>query len=201
MAEKKDYSCAILEKKKGPNKLECEQSQMDDNTTIEMTQAKMDELNIFMGDNVILRGKKRKETLGTVVRCEDETMKDSELRTNKCIRRNLRVRMGDTVVVKPAGDISNGMKVHILPFSDTIEGLTGNIAEVYLAPYFKQNFRPLCTGDTFIVSENHFKAVEFKVMAIEVPAGGSENKCIVTDECQIFDEGEPVDRDEEEGAE
>ena len=57
MAEKKDYSCAILEKKKGPNKLECEQSQMDDNTTIEMTQAKMDELKIFRGDAVILKGK------------------------------------------------------------------------------------------------------------------------------------------------
>jgi transitional endoplasmic reticulum ATPase len=81
---------------------------MDDNTTVEMTQAKMDELNIFMGDNVILKGKKRKETLATVVRCEDETCKDSEIRTNRCIRNNLRVGMGDTIMVKPAGDVSNG---------------------------------------------------------------------------------------------
>lgn len=135
---KKDFSEAILDRKKAPNKLQCEQSvAMDDNTTVEMTQAKMDELNIFQGDNIIMKGKKRKETLGTVIRCEDEAMKDEEIRTNKCIRRNLRVRMGDTIIVKPAGDVSNGLKVHILPFSDTIEGMGGNITETYLIPYFK----------------------------------------------------------------
>lgn len=174
---------------------------MDDNTTVEMTQAKMDELNIFQGDNIIMKGKKRKETLGTVIRCEDEAMKDDEIRTNKCIRRNLRVRMGDTIQVKPAGDVSNGLKVHILPFSDTIEGMTGNITETYLIPYFKQNFRPLCTGDTFIVAENHFKAVEFKVVAIEVDQGGTPDRCIVSDNTQLFDEGEPIEREDEEAAE
>jgi len=58
MAEaKKDFSTAILTKKKAPNKLQCEDSVQDDNSVIEMTQAKMDELKIFKGDAVILRGK------------------------------------------------------------------------------------------------------------------------------------------------
>jgi len=38
MVEKKDFSEAILDRKKAPNKLQCEQSiAMDDNTTVEMT--------------------------------------------------------------------------------------------------------------------------------------------------------------------
>lgn len=55
--EKKDYSTAILEKKKAPNKLQVEDSTQDDNSIVELTQAKMDELKIFKGDAVILRGK------------------------------------------------------------------------------------------------------------------------------------------------
>ena len=54
---KKDFSTAILEKKKAPNKLQVEDSKQDDNSIVEMTQAKMDELKIFKGDTVILRGK------------------------------------------------------------------------------------------------------------------------------------------------
>ena len=34
-----------------------EDSKQDDNTIVEMTQAKMDELKIFKGDTVLLRGK------------------------------------------------------------------------------------------------------------------------------------------------
>jgi transitional endoplasmic reticulum ATPase len=175
---------------------------MDDNTTVEMTQAKMDELNIFMGDNVILKGKKRKETLATVVRCEDETCKDSEIRTNRCIRNNLRVGMGDTIMVKPAGDVSNGKKVHILPFEDTMGGLDRTaISTQYLIPYFKQNFRPVCTNDCFTVTENNFKAVQFKIVAIEVEEGGTPDRCIFSDATILFDEGELIQRADEESAE
>jgi len=84
-----------------------------------------------------MKGKKRKETMGTALVTEDPNMKDEEIRTNKCIRRNLRIHMGDNIIVKSAGDISNGLKVHILPFEDTIEGISGNITESHLIPYFK----------------------------------------------------------------
>ena len=57
MADKKDFSTAILERKKAPNKLQVEDSVQDDNSIVELTQAKMDELKIFKGDAVILRGK------------------------------------------------------------------------------------------------------------------------------------------------
>lgn len=50
-------STAILDRKKAPHKLTCEEAKNDDNSVIEMTQAKMDELKIFKGDTVLIKGK------------------------------------------------------------------------------------------------------------------------------------------------
>ena len=46
-----------MDRKKVPHKLQVEDSKQDDNSIVEMTQAKMDELKIFRGDAVILKGK------------------------------------------------------------------------------------------------------------------------------------------------
>jgi len=46
-----------MDRKKAPHKLQVEDSKQDDNSIVEMTQAKMDELKIFRGDAVILKGK------------------------------------------------------------------------------------------------------------------------------------------------
>ncbi len=56
-SKKKDLSKAILDKKKAPNKLTVEDSKNDDNTIIELTEAKMEELKLMRGDQVLLRGK------------------------------------------------------------------------------------------------------------------------------------------------
>ena len=125
---KKDFSTAILERKKAPNKLQVEDSPQDDNSVIELTQAKMDELKIFKGDAVILKGKKRKETICIALTNESEEAKDMQILMNKVVRRNLRVRIGDTVSVHAMpSDVPNAAKIHVLPFADSIEGITGNI--------------------------------------------------------------------------
>lgn len=46
---------------------------------------------------------------------------------NKVIRKNLRIRLGDCVTVKAAGDVPNLTKIHILPFDDSIEGISGDL--------------------------------------------------------------------------
>ena len=46
-----------MDRKKAPHKLQVEDSKQDDNSIVELTQAKMDELKIFKGDAVILKGK------------------------------------------------------------------------------------------------------------------------------------------------
>lgn len=53
--------------------------------------------------------------------------------------------------------------MHILPFDDSVEGLAGNLFEVYLKPYFLEAYRPLRKGDTFLV-RGGMRTVEFKVI-------------------------------------
>ena len=183
-----------MEKKKQPWKLNVEDSKNDDNTIIEMTEKKMEELNILRGDPVLLKGKKRRETVCIAFTSEDANAKDTDICMNKCTRRNLRVRMGDVVQVHPCPDIPNATKIHVLPFEDSIEGLTGDLTQIYLVPYFKDAYRPVKKGDTFVVRGN-FRPVEFKVVEVDPPEYG-----IVTEKTMLFTEGEPIKREEEEAA-
>ncbi|KAJ7016207.1 hypothetical protein C8F04DRAFT_1202961 [Mycena alexandri] len=83
-------------------------------------------------------------------------------------------------------DIKYGKHVHILPFEDSIEGLSGNIFDVYLKPYFLEAYRPVHKGDTFLL-RGGMRTVEFKVMETD-PA----EFCVVAQ-----DTGDPVKREEE----
>jgi transitional endoplasmic reticulum ATPase len=149
---KKDYSEAILQKKKAPHKLMTEESKQDDNSVVEMTQAKMDELKLYSGDTVLLKGKKRRDTVCIAMNVEEgDELADDKIRMNKVVRNNLRVRLGDTVQVHACPDVPNGTRIHILPFEDSIEGLAGNLTETYLVPYFKDCYRPVRKNDTFLV--------------------------------------------------
>ena len=125
---------------------------------------------------------------------DGDDLDPTKIRMNKVIRRNLRVRLGDIVSVHPCPDIPNGNRVHILPIDDTIEGITGNLTQTYLIPYFKDCYRPVRKNDTFLV-RGGFKAVEFKV--VEVDPG---EYCIVSPNTMLFDEGEPVSIEDEEQA-
>jgi hypothetical protein len=58
---------------------------------------KMDELQLFRGDTVLLKGKKRKDTVCIVL--ADENCEEGKIRMNKVVRTNLRVRLGDVVSV------------------------------------------------------------------------------------------------------
>lgn len=138
-------------------------------------------------------GKKRKDTVCIALAVEEgDELDNMKIRMNKVVRRNLRVRLGDVIAVHPCPDIPNGNRVHILPIDDTIEGITGNLTQTYLIPYFKDCYRPVRKGDTFLV-RGGFKAVEFKV--VEVDPG---DFCIVSPNTMLFDEGEPIKRADEE---
>ncbi|KAF7299349.1 AAA ATPase [Mycena indigotica] len=87
------------------------------------------------------------------------------IQMNKVARNNLRVKLGDLVNVHSCLDIKYGKRVHILPSDDSIEGLSGNIFEVYLKPYFLEAYRPVRKGDTFLV-RGGMRTVEFKVIQL-----------------------------------
>ncbi len=77
ICSKKHLATAILEKKKAPNKLTVEDSKNDDNTIIEMTEKKMEELKLMRGDQVLLKGKKRRETVCIAFTPEDPDAQDT----------------------------------------------------------------------------------------------------------------------------
>jgi transitional endoplasmic reticulum ATPase len=177
-------------KKRSPNRLVVEEAINDDNSVVALSPAKMDELQLFRGDNVLLKGKKRKDTVNIVL--SDPDLEDGKIRMNKTVRKNLRVRLGDVITVSPCGDVPYGKRVHVLPFDDTIEGITGNLFETYLKPYYMEAYRPARQGDSFLVRAG-FRPVEFKVVGVD-----PGEFCIVAPDTVIHCEGEPIKREDEE---
>ena len=79
-----DLATAILKKKDRPNRLIVDEAANDDNSVVALSQAKMDELELFRGDSVLLKGKKRKETVCIVL--SDDTVSSDRIRMNRYVR-------------------------------------------------------------------------------------------------------------------
>lgn len=187
-----DLATAILRKKDRPNRLLVEETTNDDNSVIGMSQRKMDELLIFRGDTVLIKGKRRRETV--CIALSDDTISDEKIRMNRVVRNNLRVRVADVVSVQPCPEVKYGKRIHVLPIDDTVEGLSGNLFEVYLKPYFLEAYRPIHKDDVFLVRGN-LRPVEFKVVETD-----PQPYCIVAPDTVIHCEGNPIKREEEEEA-
>ncbi|KAF7035876.1 hypothetical protein CFC21_046662 [Triticum aestivum] len=178
--------------KKAANRLVVEEAATnDDNSVCTLHPDTMEKLSIFKGDIVLLKGKRRHNTV--CVALPDDTCEEHKLRINKVARSNLRVRIADVVSVHLCHDAKFGRRVHILPLDNTVEGIAGNLLDVYLKPYFVDAYRPLHKGDLFLVRRG-MRSVEFKVMEID-PA---VEYCIVAPDIEIFYEGDPVKREDEE---
>merc|ERR1712078_772817 len=71
-------------------------------------------------------------------------------------------------------------------------GITGNLFETYLKPYFLEAYRPVRAGDLFLV-RGGFRPVEFKVVGVD-----PGEFVICAPDTVIHCEGEPVKREDEE---
>jgi transitional endoplasmic reticulum ATPase len=149
----------------------------------------MAELQLFKGDTVLLTGKKRRKTVCIVI--ADETYSNEKIRMNRCARNNLGVRIGDVVSIQDCTEVKFGRRIHVLPIDDTIDGITGNLFDAYLKPYFLEAYRPVHKGDLFLV-RGGMRAVEFKVVDVD-----PSPFCIVSPETVVHCEGDPIKREEE----
>ncbi|KAK6152380.1 hypothetical protein DH2020_015015 [Rehmannia glutinosa] len=134
---KKDFSTAILERKKAANRLVVDEAVNDDNSVVYLHPETMEKLQIFRGDTILIKGKKRKDTVCLTL--ADETCDQPKIRMNKVVRNNLRVRLGDVVSVHQCPDVKYGK------------------------PYFLEAYRPVRKGDLFLV-RGGMRSVEFKVI-------------------------------------
>lgn len=96
-------------------------------------------------------------------------------------------------VGKANGCSLQAKRIAVLPIADTVEGLTGSLFDVYLKPYFLEAYRPVRMGDLFTV-RGGMRQVEFKVVELDPPDYG-----IVAQDTVIHCEGEPLNREDEEG--
>ncbi|QYS92934.1 CDC48_N domain-containing protein [Trichoderma simmonsii] len=95
----------------------------NDNNIIALSKATIDSLQCFHGDTILVRGKKRKETMLIVL--ADEQLNEGSAKINRVVRHKLRAK-----------------RIAVFPIADTVEGLTGSLFDVFLALYFREAYRP-----------------------------------------------------------
>jgi transitional endoplasmic reticulum ATPase len=163
---------------------------LDDNSIIYLHPDKLEELGFFKGENAIIKGKRRRDTVCIVV--SDDRVDFGKIQMNKVVRKNLRVYLGDIVSVHNCPDCPYCTKLSVRPIADTIQGLTGDLFQTFIQPYFGQTSRPVRNGDSFTVAGG-MREVEFRIIGCEPGEYGCVNKSTV-----IFMEGDPLDRDDDE---
>jgi len=57
---KKDFSTAILERKKSPNRLVVDEAINDENSVVALNSKTMETLQLFRGDTILIKGKRER---------------------------------------------------------------------------------------------------------------------------------------------
>lgn len=83
-----DLATIILQRKNSTNTFLVDDSAGDDSSMVTIDPAKMKELDLFSGDTVLLKGKKRKATVAVVH--SDEAVAAARVQMTKVTRSNLR---------------------------------------------------------------------------------------------------------------
>jgi len=160
-----------------------------ENSAVYLNSKKVEELKLFRGDTILLKGKKRKDTVSIIM--TDDSCEENKIRLNEVVRKNLNVKIGDIVTIHSFSDLKFGKRIHVLPFEDTALDIKKNLFDDFLKPYFLDSYRPIKKGDSFkIKSEENF--VEFKVVEID-----PVDYCIVGPDTIIYCEGEPLQREKQ----
>ncbi|KAG0274477.1 hypothetical protein BGZ95_009734 [Linnemannia exigua] len=130
----------------------------------------------------------------TTRECANRDVKDLKNRAivegyTNGVRKNLRISIGDAILLTRSVDIKYGKRIHVLPVKDSIKGFAGDLFQTFLKPYFLEAYRPLIEGDLFNVKEGG-RDVEFKVIATD-----PSPYCIVAQHTVIHCEGAAIERE------
>jgi len=163
------------------------QKEADDNSAVYLSASKIDEMGLFRGDTVLLKGKRRKDTVCIIM--ADDNCDNEKIKMNSIVRNNLHVKIGDIVTVHQFSDLKFGKRIHVLPFEDSIKEKKCDFFESYLKPYFIDAYRPVKKNDKFVVN-GPLGSIEFQVIEID-----PVDYCIVGPDTTIYCEGEPLSRE------
>lgn len=200
--EKEDLSTAILGGSSSRNSMEVFAYDAEEgHTVVGMTESAMEEMSLFDGDTVSIKGKRGKSTMATVATIADSDNLDrGTLGMSPDTMKNSGVRSGDSVTVVAAPEVKFGKAVLMLPYGDSLEssGLSAGddtIFDNYLRPYFEGKFRTLHRGDSFHIDGPSGK-LEFQCVEIDSVEVDGDSACVVVDDTVLECDGEPINRDD-----
>lgn len=182
----------IIEKKIEGNRLVVEETlkkNESENSAVYLNSKKIDQLKLFRGDTILVKGKRKKDTVSIIM--TDDSCDENKIRLNEVMRKNIGVKIGDIITIHPFSDLKFGKRIHVLPFEDSVLNCTKNLFEDFLKPYFLDSYRPIKKGDIFRVKNDDF-SVEFKVVEID-----PVDYCIVGPDTIIYCEGDPLPREKQ----
>lgn len=104
-----------------------------------------------------------------------------------------RLKLGDVATVTQAQELKKAKYIYCAPFKDAVEGISGDLKEVYLEPYFADRQIPIKKGDIFL-ARGGMRSVEFKVTDIDF---GEDSDV----DYAMFGEGTEIECDEPLGRE
>ena len=210
-----DLSMAILAGSNERNSMQVFSYSSDEgHTVVGLTGAAMEEMGLFEGDTVSIKGKRGKKTMASVVVLDQSDVTSLSDGSSESIAigmsgdamRNAGVRAGDKVTVVPAPNVKFGKAVLILPTAESlklagVENMAdGNLFDDYLKPYFQGKFRTLYRGDSFHIN-GPLGELEFRCVEIDSVEVDGDTACVVVDDTLIECEGSPIEADAEDDLE
>jgi len=196
-----DLSTAILGGSSARNSMQVFIYDADDgHTVVGMTETAMEDMELFDGDTVSIKGKRGKSTMATVATIADGDANGGTLGMSTDTMKNAGVRAGDAVTIVAAPHVKFGKAVLILPYDDSLASakLTAGddvIFDEYLRPYFEGKFRTLARGDSFHINGPNGQ-LEFQCVEIDSVEVDGDSACVVVDDTAIECDGQPIDRDD-----
>lgn len=206
-----DLSTAILGGASGRNTLEVFSYESGEgHSIVGLSQEALEDMGLFEGDTVSIKGKRGRKTVASVAVVEDSdasTLLDGggksifKIGMSPDAMKNSGVRGGDTITIVPMPNIKFGKSVMILPYADSLAQTGVNsieeahIFEDYIAPYFQGKFLSLHRGDSFTI-DGPLGKIDFQCMQIDSVEQDDDSACVVVDDTSIEIEGDPLERDE-----
>jgi transitional endoplasmic reticulum ATPase len=202
---------AILGGATGRNAMEVfAYSSEEGHSVVGISEAALEEMGLFEGDTVSIKGKRGKKTVASVAIVSDSDVSALADGSGKPLGRigmsldamkNTGVRSGDTVTVVPAPNVKFGKAVLILPFEDSLASAEiekmedANLFDDYIKPYFEGKFRTLHRGDSFSI-DGPLGKLEFQCVEIDSVEVDGDTSCVVVDDTTIECDGEAIDRED-----
>jgi transitional endoplasmic reticulum ATPase len=183
-----------LKKTISKNRPVAQLSASDDNSIMSLHPKRMEDLGLFNGDTVKIKGRRGRDTVCVVV--PEEKMDEDHIGLPKVALDWLRLTANDDrVKVEQFPDIKNAKRVHVLPFKWSMGSFDGDVFDVFLKPYFFENYRPVHAGEIMPVYNKELDmTIVFKIMQID---DEETDYGVVAPETVVFTEGDPLDREDD----